>query len=162
MSFQDEMRTAYQVSHSVSKLEERAVPQTHDYETAQAYLDGLKSQIRCQLRGNPKGCLTVAGRTILNGSAGDHCLVVEGVRQDTPFRQSMEVYLTRQGYVFLQDLQKLAQEDGIELTFSLDHQGCSLPMGETLSLRQPYRLPHKARLTQTQPKVCIDYAFQVA
>jgi hypothetical protein len=163
MSFQDEMRTAYQVSHSSAALQGRITPGAHDYNTAQAYLDQLKGQIRRQLRGNPQGCLTAAGRTILNGSTGDHCLVVDGVQQETAFRQTMGVYLTRQGYVFLRDLQELAAQDGIQLTYSLSHQGNRLSLDEAgLSVQQRYDLPHRSRLTETQPKVLIDYAFQVA
>lgn len=167
MSFQDEMRTAYHMSHSPAALEARQVPGDHDYQAAGQYLDLLKRQIRNQLRRNPPNCFTATGSVILAGPKGyeqpSDFLLLDGISSTSPFRQSFTVYLTKKGYVFLQDLLELAHQEGISLSFSLDYQGRQYPLPiEARSLQTRHQLPHTNRLTETRPKIRVSYAFRVA
>lgn len=167
MSFQDEMRTAYQMSHSPAALEARETPGNHDYQAAGQYLDLLKRQIRNQLRGNPLNCFTATGSLLLAGPRGyeqsSDFLLLDGISSLSPFRQTLTVYLTKKGYIFLRDLQELADREGIHLSYSLDYQGRQYPLPvEESTLQKRHLLPHTNRLTEPRPKVRVSYAFRVA
>ena len=102
MSFQDEMRTAYRMSHSPAALEARQAPGDHDYLSAGQYLDGLKRQIRRQLRNNPPNRFTARGSVLLAGEQAprgyEHpsdFLLLDGISSPSPFRQTLSVYLTK-------------------------------------------------------------------
>lgn len=170
MSFQDEMRTTYHMSHSPAALEARQVPGGHDYQAAGQYLDVLKGQIRNQLRRNPPNCFTAAGTAILAGFQApkgyeqtSDFLLLDGISSTSPFRQSLTVYLTKKGYVFLRDLLELADREGICLSYTLDYQGRQYPLPvEDRSLQKRHLLPHTNRLTETRPKLRVHYTFRVA
>lgn len=170
MSFQDEMRTAYHMSHTPAALEARQVPGDHDYSAAGQSLDLLKGQIRNQLRRNPPNCFTARGSVLLGGPQApkgyqqpSDFLLLDGISSTSPFRQSLTVYLTKRGYVFLQDLQALAEEAGISLSYCLEYQGRQFPLPvEARTLQTGHQLPHINRLTETRPKIRVFYTFQVA
>ena len=170
MSFQDEMRTAYRMSHSPAALEARQMPVDHNYEAAGQYLDGLKRQIRRQLRNNPPNRFTAQGSVLLAGEQAprgyEHpsdFLLLDGISSPSLFRQNLSVYLAKKGYVFLRDLQELAGQEGISLSYALDYQGRQYPLSlDAGSLQTRHVLYHTNRLTEVRPKIRLFYAFRVS
>ncbi len=166
MDFREEMKKAYELSHSADALEHRAEPEEHDYGGAGAYLSHIKEAIRGQLRTAPEaraeGHVVLGSLPLEEGPATPEDFVL--VDRENPetglLHSSIGAYLTRRGYVLIRDLKEMAEKDGIGLTFELAYQGSHTPLdGEGVGTR--YHLPHTNRLTETQPKVWARYDYRV-
>ena len=166
MSFKEEMKKAYDLSHSASALEHREEPEGHDYSGARAYLSHIKEAIRGQLRTAPEA--HAAGHVVLGtlpledgpSAPEDFVLVDRDNVEPGLIHQHIGAYLTRRGYVLIRDLKEMAAEEGIGMTFELAYQGSNTPVdGENLGCR--YHLPHTNRLTETLPRVWARYDYRV-
>ncbi len=166
MSFQEEMKNAFVLSHSPEALEHREEPDGHDYSGAGAYLSHIKESIRGQLRSAPdahaEGHVILGTLPLEDGPSvpEDFVLVDHEHQEPGLFKQFIGAYLTRRGYVLIRDLKELAAQEGISLTFDLSYQGIHTPLdGNGVGAR--YQLPHTNRLTETVPKVWVRYDYRV-
>ena len=166
MSFQEEMKSAFVLSHSPEALEHRDEPDDHDYSGAKAYLSHIKEEIRGKLRSSTQA--HAAGHVILGtlpledgpSAPEDFVLIDRNSPETGGFHPHIGAYLTRRGYVLMRDLQELAQTEGIDLSFDLTYQGNHTPIsGKSLGTR--YLLPHTNRLTETLPKIWARFEYQV-
>ena len=166
MTFQEEMKNAYILSHSADALEHREEPDGHNYSGAGAYLTHIKEAIRNQLRTAPEA--RAAGHVVLGTLPLEEgpCVPEDFVLVDRDhiepglLRQSIGAYLTRRGYILIRDLKELASREGIAVTFDLSYQGSHTPVdGEPLGCR--YHLPHTNRLTETIPRIWAQYDYRV-
>ena len=165
MTFQEEMRKAFVLSHSADALERRAEPEGHDYGGAGAYLTQIKEAIRGQLRTATEA--RAAGHVVLGTlplkegpSTPEDFVLVDRETEQGLFRQFIGAYLTQRGYILLRDLKELAGREGIDVTFDLSYQGSHMPVdGEDLGRR--YHLPHTNRLTETVPKIWARYDYRL-
>lgn len=172
MIFQDKICTTYSCA---VPLEQRQIPSFHDYSSAESYLAFLKGQIQAQLQASPAGCHHAAGYTTLeSGSAAavkrdpSSCLLlIDGIYPELAdpgfVRQYLGILLTKKGYVFLHDLQELAAQEGIGLSFSLDYQDQLLPLPlDAHALQHRFLILHNAYPGDPIPKVRISYDFKAA
>lgn len=167
MSFQEEMRTAYTLSHDTDALAHRAEPEAHDYEGAEAYLAEIKESIRAGLRSAPEaraaGHVTLGTLPLGEGpSRPEDFVLVDRTEQPDGglLHQTVGAYLTRRGYVLIRDLKELAAREGIDLTFALEYQGGRTPLDGD-GVGTCYRLPHTNRLTESLPRVRAEFDYRV-
>lgn len=172
MIFQDNICTTYSCA---VPLEQRQVPSFHDYSSAESYLTFLKGQIQAQLQTSPLGCHHATGYTTLEGGSPEHVkrdpssclLLIDGVYPELAdpgfVRQYLGILLTKKGYVFLHDLQELAAQAGIGLSFSLEYQDQVLPLPlDPQALQHRFLILCSPTPDESIPKVRIAYDYQVA
>lgn len=172
MIFQDKSCTTY---FCAVPLEQRQAPDSHDYSSAGSYLAELKGQIQTQLQAGPAGCQHATGYTTLVGGSAEAAkqdpssclLLIDGIYPELAapgfVRQYLGILLTKKGYVFLHDLQELAAQEGIVLSFSLDYQDQLLPLSlEEHPLQHRFLILHNECPGEPVPKVRISYDYRAA